>query len=266
MVSVHSSSDSDVVSANRTVFLRSFFLETLWNYPRMQNIGFTYCIFPALRLIHRSDREFREAVSRQLESSNTHPSMAPLFAGLVSRMEKDRPASDLSSFRRRIMTTLAAHGDRFFWGHLKPFAAIVGVIGMLFFPAPLLGPLLALMLYNIPNLYFRIGGFRWGFEEGLGVLEKFRSARVENSLSFMRSMSSLFLGILTGLVLWQCYRDQFGRLGDFYGLVSALDVGLTGITGFVAIKSGFSVTKVTLPIIFGAIFVFGLLRYWIGIP
>ena len=266
MLSRRSSGDSNVASVNRKVFLRSFFLETLWNYPRMQNIGFAYCIFPALRLIHRSDEDFREAVSRQLESANTHPSMGPLFAGLVSRMEQDRPASDLASYRRRIMATLAAHGDRFFWGRLKPLAATVGVIGMLYSPAPLIGPLLALILYNVPNLYFRSGGFRRGFEEGLGILERFRSARTENLLGYMGSLSSLLLGILTGLVLWQCYRDQFDKIGDFYGLVSALDVSLTGITGFVAIKSGFSVTKVTLPIIFGAIFVFGLLRYWIGIP
>lgn len=266
MVNLRSSNDPNMASINRTVFLRSFFLETLWNYPRMQNIGFTYCIFPALRRIHHSDREFREAVSRQLECANTHPSMAPLFAGLVSRMEQDSPASDLISFRRRIMTTLAAHGDRFFWGHLKPFAAIVGVVGMLYFPVTLVGSFLALTLYNVPNIYFRIGGFRWGFEKGLKVLEKFRSARNERLLGYIRSGSSLFLGVLTGLLLWQCYRDQVDGVGNFYGLASALDVSLTGIIAFVAIKTGFSVTKVTLPITFCAILVFGLLRYWIGIP
>ena len=266
MADLRSSNDSNMVSINRTVFLRSFFLETLWNYPRMQNIGFTYCIFPALRRIHRSDRDFSDAVSRQLESANTHPSMAPLFAGLVSRLERDRPTSDLTSFRRRIMTTLAAHGDRLFWGHLKPFTAIVGVVAMLYFPISLLGSFLALMLYNVPNIYFRMVGFRRGYDEGLKILEKFRSTGNERLLGYIRSGSSLFLGILTGLLLRQCYRYQLDGVGDFYGLVSALDVSLTGIIGFVAIKSGFSVTKVTLPIIFCAILVLGLLRYWIGIP
>lgn len=201
-----------------------------------------------------------------MESANTHPSMGPLFVGLVSRMEKDRPPGDLRSYRRRIMTTLAAHGDRIFWGNLKPFAATLGVLTMLCFPVALVGSFLALLIYDVPNFYIRIRGFRWGFEEGLKVLEKFRSTRMEALLGYVRLASSLALGLLSGLVLWQCYQNQFEKFGNFYGLVSALDVSLAGLIGFALVRSGFSVSKVTLPVVLAAILVFGIFRYWIGIP
>ncbi len=41
---------------NIQVFLRGFFLESLWNYEKMQNIGFVICIFPALRRLFRDER------------------------------------------------------------------------------------------------------------------------------------------------------------------------------------------------------------------
>ncbi len=33
--------------ANCRVFGRSFFLETLWNYEKMQNLGLSFCVYPA---------------------------------------------------------------------------------------------------------------------------------------------------------------------------------------------------------------------------
>lgn len=89
---------------------------------------------------------------------------------------------------------------------------------------------------------------------------------MEALLGYVRLASSLALGLLSGLVLWQCYQNQFEKFGNFYGLVSALDVSLAGLIGFALVRSGFSVSKVTLPVVLAAILVFGIFRYWIGIP
>ncbi len=266
MVRFRQSINSSMQGVNRSVYLRSFFLESLWNYPRMQNIGFTYCIYPALRRLGDSGNKFREVVGRQLETANTHPSMSPLFAGLATRLEKDYSTGNPASYRRRVMTTLAAHGDRIFWGTLKPLAAAVGVFGMLCFPESLLGGFLALLIYNAPNLYIRSHGFDWGYNDGLSALERFRSVRAEKRLEYLRLAFSLFLGLITGLLLWQCYQNQFKLHGKFYGILSVLDVALTGVAGFLIIRSGFSVSKITCPVAVASIVAFGFMKYWLRNP
>lgn len=248
---------------NRSVYLRSFFLESLWNYPRMQNIGFTYCIYPALRRLGYCGDKFREVVARQLETANTHPSMSPLFAGLATRLEKDHSSGNPGSYRRRVMTTLAAHGDRIFWGILKPLAATVGVFGMLCFPESFLGAFLGLLIYNVPNLYVRSHGFDWGYDEGLQALERFKSIRAEKRLEYLRLTFSLLMGLITGLLLWQCYQNQFKLYGKYFGFLSVLDVTLTGVAGFLAIRYGFSVSKITCPVALVSILLFGLIKYWL---
>jgi mannose/fructose/N-acetylgalactosamine-specific phosphotransferase system component IID len=164
------------------------------------------------------------------------------------------------------MTTLAAHGDRLFWGNLKPLAATLGVLGSLCWPGAFSGAILAFLAYNIPNIYVRMNGFNWGFNEGLASLERFKSAKYEKRIEYIRLTLSLCLGLITGLLLWQCYQNQFKLFGNFYSLLSILGVGISGLTGFVAIKTGISVTKVTCPVAFLTLSVFGLLLYWIGNP
>lgn len=264
MVSSRPSRISRMAGVNRSVWLRSFLLESLWNYPRMQNIGFTYCIYPAIKCLHSSESKFREALKRQLESANTHPSMSPLFAGLTARLERDLSTGNLGSYRRRIMATLAAHGDRIFWGNLKPLAAVVGVLVMLVFPDSFTGPFLALLIYNAPNLYIRVKGFKWGFEEGLAAINRFKSARNEKWIASMRVLMSLSLGAITGILLWQCYQNQFKIFGKFYSVVSLIDLGLAGLVGYLSIRSGLSVSKVTFPVALAAVIIFGLARIWIG--
>jgi fructoselysine and glucoselysine-specific PTS system IID component len=47
-------------------FVRSFFLQTLWNYERMQNVGFAFSMAPLLRVVGRSSSTFSRLLRRQL--------------------------------------------------------------------------------------------------------------------------------------------------------------------------------------------------------
>jgi PTS system mannose-specific IID component len=97
---------------NRRAFVRSFFLETLWNYEKMQNMGFSFCIYPALERLYSDQNDRNGAVSRHLEAVNTHPSMAPLLAGLTARLEHDlEPATVIPIASESCRCT---YGDRIF--------------------------------------------------------------------------------------------------------------------------------------------------------
>lgn len=183
------------------ILWRSFFLETLWNFEKMQNVGFSFCVYPALMKLYPGEQERKQAVERHLDTVNTHPAMGPLLAGLTARLERDLPPSSIIPYRKRVMSTLAAHGDRIFWGHVRPLAAVVGVALSLCFRDSLVGSLALLIIYNIPHLGVRTLGFGKGWREGLAVLRSLSAARVETAVRTMRRSISLALGMVTGTLV-----------------------------------------------------------------
>ena len=69
-------------------FLRSFFLQALWNFERMQNIGFAFSIEPLLKRAHRSREAFTRSLRRHCEYFNVHPYFAPIVMGVIYNKEK----------------------------------------------------------------------------------------------------------------------------------------------------------------------------------
>jgi PTS system mannose-specific IID component len=197
---------------NRRAFVRSFFLETLWNYEKMQNLGFSFCIYPALERLYPDQNDRKGAVSRHLEAVNTHPSMAPLLAGLTARLEHDLEPATVIPYRKRVMSALAAHGDRIFWTHVKPLAAVWASLVSFCLFGSALGSALLLVVYNVPHLVMRAGGFRWGWKNGLQVLQAFKSPRTEAAMLVMRGATALGLGLLAGAVVLASSRSYEGTM------------------------------------------------------
>src|SRR5437879_13652007 len=69
-------------------FFRSFFLQALWNFERMQNIGFAFSIEPLLRRAHRTREAFYRSLRAHCAYFNVHPYFAPIVMGVVYNREK----------------------------------------------------------------------------------------------------------------------------------------------------------------------------------
>lgn len=177
------------------VFRRSFFIETLWNYQRMQNVGFAYAILPALLLLHKDPEARVQAISRQLEHVNTHPVMSSLLVGIVARLEQDLEPAAVERYRRSVMSATAAYGDRVFWGGIKPLAAIWGTLVALCFFGSVIGGFVLLVVYNLPQAAMRRVGFRLGWSRGLDALQVLGSPRTEALIRVLRSGFCLALGM-----------------------------------------------------------------------
>ena len=157
-------------------------------------------MYPVLKWLYPDLSEVKSAVSRHLDGVNTHPSMGPLLTGLTARLERDTGPVAVMAYRKRVMATLAAHGDRIFWGHVKPMAAVSGVLLALGFAGSVAGSIATLIVYNIPNLYARINGFPKGWTEGLKILESLRSHAMDRGLRGLRRVMSLGLGVIAGML------------------------------------------------------------------
>ncbi len=162
----------------RNVFVRMFFLQSTWNFERMQNLGFCYAMLPALRLIYDNESELKDALKRHVEFFNTHPYMASAIIGTVIRMEEDVKSGNVSgdevkTLKTAVMGSCGAIGDSFFWGALKPFASIVSVLFAAF--GQIIAPIIFLLLYNIPHIATRIFGLYNGYQVGMQVFDRFKS-------------------------------------------------------------------------------------------
>jgi len=167
----------------------------------MQNVGFTLSIYPALERLYPGEQDRKQAVIRQLEQINTHPSMGPLLVGLVARLERDLEPSSAAAYRRRIMSALAAYGDRFFWTHLKPLAIVWGFFLAILFFGSTAGCVLLLVVYNVPQLIVRARGFDQGWTKGFRLLEQLKSPELSAAVLAMRALVALGLGLVAGAVV-----------------------------------------------------------------
>ncbi|MCB4792475.1 MAG: PTS system mannose/fructose/sorbose family transporter subunit IID [Elusimicrobia bacterium] len=150
-----------------SIFFRSFFLQCLWNFERMQNVGFLFGLLPFIKKHYPDPEKRKEVLLRHMEFFNTNPYMANIIFGLIAAMEqtlslgKSIDPKEISSIKKNTAGPLAAIGDKFFWANWRPFTALLGICFILFFRgshtflANWIAPLFFLFFYNIFILFFR---------------------------------------------------------------------------------------------------------------
>lgn len=256
-----SNSDESTVSMKGVgwrIFLRSFLIEIMWNYPRMQNIGFTFCRLPALDRLINDNGLRREVIGRQLESGNTNPVMGPMCIGAISRLEEGESQQTTPLIKKRLMSTLAAQGDRIFWGVLRPasslLAASIAMTSFSFYWAPII----ALLVYNVPNVVIRYMGFQAGWDDGIHVVRRFKSPWVEESVAILRGLVFLCAGSLVGISLILAIENAgSSEIRNIVGLVILI---LTTFSAcFFILKKSFSQTRVIYPLLIVMLLGFSLL-------
>ncbi len=241
------------------VFLRSFFLETLWNYQKMQNVGFVFCLYPALLKLYPDETKRKEAVKRNLEPVNTHPSMSPLLAGLTAHLEYQGDGKTIPVYRLRVMTTLAAQGDRIFWGHIKPLAAVIGVFFTLISWGSPLGAVLTLVTYNTANLGVRVNGFRKGWAEGVAGLKSFQSVWLDKTLRVARKCTVCGLGLIAGTLVSLALTNLPAHEHFLIHVLEALGMFGIGAASFYMLHRQVPLGLVIFSSAFGALLVYALL-------
>lgn len=181
---------------------RSILQQGSWNFERMQNLGFLYQLLPGLRRLYGANPP-AEVLQRYAEYFNTHPYMASWVAGAVLRLEEKQLAGetaplDAMAFRNMVMAPYAAMGDALFWGALRPLAAVVGLL--LAIQGVIWAPLVLLVLFNLPHLLCRCGGWFLGYRQGLGSVEVLQRLRLPDTAIRLKELTIVLLGILCALL------------------------------------------------------------------
>lgn len=184
------------------VFWRSFGLEWSWNYERQMNMAFAHALIPIIEKLYPSKVDRTDALKRHLEFFNTTPHLATLILGITASMEEsnannpDFDTESINNIKISLMGPLAGIGDSFIWGTLRIIATGIGI--SLANQGNILGPILFLLVFNIPAQGLRYYFMHAGYKLGSSFLTKIQESGLMSQITYAASILGLaFIGGMT---------------------------------------------------------------------
>jgi len=191
----------------KRVFIRQFFLQTSWNYERMQAAGYLYIILPVLKKIYKDNPErLQRAVKRNLEFFNTQPYLAAPIIGVALAMEEQLGIMEveeqivaqenaISAIKISMMGPFAGVGDSMFWFTIRPIAMGIGIT--LAEGGNILGPIAFLVIFNIFHLGTRYYGTTMSYDLGTKFVERLAKEGIVQRVSEAAAVLGLMvLGVM----------------------------------------------------------------------
>ena len=179
------------------IYGRYIHLNGMNDYPGQMHAGFTYSIIPALKKIYADNKEKRiDAYQRHMnEYFNVTPYLCGLPLGVVLAMEEQNAADDdfdtstITGIKTALMGPLSAIGDTLFHATLRVIATAV-VISMAS-AGNILGPILFMLIFNIPQFICRWWSLKSGYSMGTKLLERAESSGIMEKISYASSVIGL---------------------------------------------------------------------------
>ncbi len=206
------------------VFLRSFLMQSVWNFRSLISVGFSVCLFPVLGKLYPNPDDKRDFIQRHLKFFNSHPYFASYALGVSIRLEEKaahgepESAETLLRIKDLLMSPLGAIGDRLFWATIKPACLLFGTLGILLAPSNILKVIVlifAFILYNLPHLYFRYTGIIEGYEYGVEVYKQVGQQRFETLRKIYLYIFLVSVVVLVLVYAWRIYHIHEGLLVVF---------------------------------------------------
>lgn len=192
-----------------SVLIRSFFIQSVWNYKSLLSLGFCFSMLPMAKFLYKNDKDKINAfIKRHLGFINGHPFFLSFALGVTMRLEEEIKQGNgdeekLVKFKEALIGPLGAIGDQIFWASVKPATFTLGVLG--FFLIENINLRLTFLcvlaiLYNAPHLYIRVVGIIKGYQEGFSIfkylkIENFKLIRVSYSI-----LGIISIGLVTGWI------------------------------------------------------------------
>jgi len=208
------------------IFLRTFFLQALWNFERLQNIGFLYILYPVFKSLYKDKEQRKQALLRHLGFFNTNPYMINIIIAMVINAEtniacgKEQNIKKPEIIKSVMAGPVAAIGDSFFWGTWRPFVSFVSILmiilSMNMFSVNLLwiAPIIFILLYNVVHLAFRY----WSLVISFRLNEKLIKLISKLEIKFIGDIFRIIGLIIITLAIFFYFKT--------FGLVPVIDAEL----------------------------------------
>ena len=187
----------------KQVFVRSIAYNSSFNYERQLNLGWAFSLMPVLRKLYKDDEEqMKAALARHLEFNNITPFICTVLFGITAAMEeqnandRDFDTESINAVKVGLMGPLSAIGDSIFLGTLRVIAASLGC--SLALKGNILGPIIYLLIFNIPNFASRYFLMYKGYELGTSFLDKVEESGIMDKI--FKGAGILGLMVIGGMV------------------------------------------------------------------
>jgi mannose/fructose/N-acetylgalactosamine-specific phosphotransferase system component IID len=176
------------------LYLRSFFVQTGWNFERMMAFGFTWILLPLMERLFPAKEEKEKFLRRHLLSFNANPYLAAYAVGAVAKLEETRVSSEeISRFRDSMRGPLGALGDNLIWVNVRSALLILGII--LASTVGALGVVVFWLFYNTHQVYLRGRGLYRGYALGSNVASELQSRYYPQMIKWISRMGAVLLGL-----------------------------------------------------------------------
>lgn len=175
--------------------IRSVFLQSCFNYERMQGAGWAYSMMPYLEKIYKDDKEgLAVALKDNMDFINTNPTTAPFLMGfLLSLEEKKENRSLINSLKVALFGPLAGIGDALLWFTLLPIVA--GVCASFAQQGSVLGPIIFFLIY-LGIFLSRVFLSGFGYNLGTKAIDKIK----ESSRALTKGATTLGVTVIGALI------------------------------------------------------------------
>lgn len=203
----------------RRIFWRSCQLDASWNYERQQNLGYSFGMNAAVDKLHDDPEKKKKALKRGLEFMAVTPSLSTLIMGINAAMEEENAANpnfdgdSINAVKTSLMGPLAGIGDSLIPGTWR--IIVTGIAIGFSMAGNVLGPLLFLLLYNIPVFFIRWMGLKKGYAFGTDFISKAEKSGVMEKISTGAAIVGLMaVGGMVANYIWLDIPLKVGS-GDF---------------------------------------------------
>ena len=182
-----------------SIFWRSFFCQAsrAGGQTRQHAIGFVYSIAPALDRYYKDDKEAKiRALIRHTQFFNITSIVSTLVMGIIASMERENSRNSdfdeqsIVALKVALMGPMSGIGDSIFIGVVRVIAA--GIAVSLASTGSLLGPIIFLLIYNVPGTMIRYYLTYLGFTSGAGFISKI----YESGMMKVLTKSASILGLI----------------------------------------------------------------------
>lgn len=257
----------------RGMFWRSLTLEASWNFERQQNMGYSYSMNKVLDKLYPEKEKRREALTRHMAFFNCTSALSTIVMGITTAMEEENANNpdnfdpeSINNMKAALMGPLSGIGDSFFWGTLRILATGLGTSFAM--KGNILGPILFLLVYNIPALLVRWFGLIKGYDLGASMLQGAEESGFLEKFSYGASIIGLMvIGGMSASMVSITVAGSFGKGNEAQTWNSMINGILPNMLPLACVMLIYWLLKKkvsTITILIG-IFVIGIVMAYFGI-
>lgn len=179
------------------VSMRSYNLQSGFNYGNYQGVGYTNVLMPALKKIYKNNEEaLKESAIQNIEFFNSNPQTLPFITSIhLALLDNNESAENARSIKMALMGPLSGIGDSLFQFGLGPLFSSIGA--GLSAEGLIIGPFVFFFGINLTIIATKVATGWYGYKLGTSYIEMLS----EKMSSISRLASIIGITVVSGLAV-----------------------------------------------------------------